>query len=144
LSRSRVQPSTHGSMNIYNKWMRKSLIIPFLLIASLASAQTPAQVSEAKKNRQLLTAAESLYTKSKAAFAKKPKDAKIKKTYVDSTVSFGTITMNSPLLGPKEKYPKALALYREALKTDPKNEIAKANKDMIDQIYKSMGRPIPK
>ncbi|MCE9559896.1 MAG: hypothetical protein K8R88_13220 [Armatimonadetes bacterium] len=124
--------------------MRKSLVIPFLLIASLASAQTAGQVDEAKKNRQLLTAAENLYTKTKAAFTKKPKDAKIKKSYVDATVSFGTITMNSPLLGPKEKYPKALNLYREALKADPKNEIALANKDMIEKIYKSMGRPIPK
>jgi tetratricopeptide (TPR) repeat protein len=52
--------------------------------------------------------------------------------------------MTSPALTPKEKYPKALALFREALKVDPKNKVALENKNMIEQIYKSMGRPIPK
>ncbi len=51
--------------------------------------------------------------------------------------------MTSPLLGAKVKYPRALRLYREALKLDPNNKEAKANKKMIEDIYRSMGRPIP-
>jgi hypothetical protein len=49
---------------------------------------------------------------------------------------------NSPM-SPKEKYPKALALYREVVKLDPTNDQAKNAVDMIESIYRQMGRPIP-
>lgn len=79
----------------------------------------------------------------KAAFNKSPKDAKAKSAYIAATVKLGTATMNSEDLPPREKYRGALALYREALKLDPKNNEALANKKLIEDIYKSMGRPIP-
>jgi hypothetical protein len=79
----------------------------------------------------------------KAAFEKSPKDEKSKKAYVEATVKLGTATMNAAELPPREKYRGALALYREALKLDPKNEEALENKKLIEDIYKSMGRPIP-
>jgi tetratricopeptide (TPR) repeat protein len=121
--------------------MRTSLCFAVGLLAlSTAFAQDAATE---KKEKALLANAEKFYRQSKAAFLKKPKDAKVKKSYIDSTVSFGTITMNSPLLSPKDKYPKALNLYREALKIDPKNAVALNNKKMIEDIYKSMGRKVP-
>lgn len=55
----------------------------------------------------------------------------------------GTKIMNDPKLTPKEKYPKALDLYRDALALDPSNKEAKENKAMIEAIYKSMGREVP-
>ena len=79
----------------------------------------------------------------KATFEKTPKDAKLKSAYVDATVRLGTATMNAEELPPREKYRGALALYREALKLDPKNKEAIANKKLIEDIYKGMGRPIP-
>lgn len=97
---------------------------------------TPADRAELKKH-------ELGYKQAKAAFAK-TKNAKTKKTYVDATVRFGTASMTSPVLDRKVKYKNALALYREALKLDPKNAEAKNNSEMIISIYKSMGRPIPK
>lgn len=110
-----------------------------LLVGSAAFGQAKTMA----KDEKLLAQAKALYTRSKAAFVKNPKDSKIKKGYIDATVSFGTISMNSPVLTPKQKYPQALKLYREALKIDPKNEIALNNKKMIESIYKSMNRPIP-
>lgn len=87
---------------------------------------------------------EASYSSAKAVYAKKPKDAAAKKKYVAATVAFGTATMMSDKLAPRVKYVGALRLYREALKIDPKNKEALENKNMIERIYKDMGRPIPK
>ena len=79
----------------------------------------------------------------KAAFKKKPKDAGLKHRYVVATVKLGTATMMSETLDRKVKYRDALRLYREALKFEPDNHEALNNKDLIESIYRSMGRPIP-
>lgn len=121
--------------------MRTSLTIATVLLTLTAAYARDAAAD--KKEKALLASAEKFYSQSKAAHLKKPKDAKVKKNYIDATVSFGTITMNSPVLPPREKYKKALTLYREALKMDPKNSVALANKKLIEDIYKSMGRPVP-
>jgi tetratricopeptide (TPR) repeat protein len=55
----------------------------------------------------------------------------------------GTKVMTDGKLTPMEKYPKALDLYRQALELDPANKEAKENKDLIESIYKSMGKAIP-
>lgn len=46
-------------------------------------------------------------------------------------------------LPPREKYKPALVRYRRVLELDPKNQEAMANKTEIEDIYKSMGKPIP-
>jgi len=96
---------------------------------------------EAAKYRAELAAGEKAYTAAKSKFASDPKSAA---EYVRATVDYGTTTMNSPLLSPKEKYPKALKLYAEALRQDPKNEEAINNTKLIEGIYAQMGRPVPK
>ncbi|WP_395094336.1 hypothetical protein [Armatimonas sp.] len=45
--------------------------------------------------------------------------------------------------GQRVKYRGALADFRKALKTDPKNVEALAAKSEIESIYTGMGRPIP-
>ena len=45
--------------------------------------------------------------------------------------------------GPKTYYPKALYLYKQILKIDPANAEAKAKGEEIENIYKSMNRPVP-
>jgi len=99
---------------------------------------------DTKKAEGELSDAKAFYEKSKAAFEKAPSDANAKEEYVKATVGYATITMNSPTLGSKDKYPGALKLYREALTADPKNEVATNNAKMIEDIYKSMGREVPK
>lgn len=51
--------------------------------------------------------------------------------------------MLDPALAPKDKYPKALGMFREALAIDPDNALAKKNVKLIEDIYASMGRPVP-
>lgn len=112
-------------------------------IAVTASAQHGGGGDLAKEKKVLATA-KAAYVTAKGAYTKKPSDAKLKKAYVVATVKFATATMTSGALSSKEKYPGALRLYREALKVDPKNKEALQNKQMIEQIYQSMGKPIPK
>ena len=51
--------------------------------------------------------------------------------------------MLDPGLPPREKYPKALGMFRDALKIDPGNALAKDGKKLIEDVYTSMGRPVP-
>lgn len=72
--------------------------------------------------------------------AEASKDAKaIAKAYADR----GTFRMNDGKAGARVKYRAALDDYRKALAADPANAEAKNNKDMIENIYRSMNRPIP-
>ncbi len=51
--------------------------------------------------------------------------------------------MLDPALPPREKYPKALGMFRNALTIDPGNALAKDSIKLIEDIYKGMGRPVP-
>jgi hypothetical protein len=46
-------------------------------------------------------------------------------------------------LSPKKKYKPALKRYRRVLELDPSNKEAADNKKQIEDIYQSMGMPIP-
>lgn len=116
-----------------------------LSLMSAAIAVTAiAQSTGADAEKVKMAAFQKQYSVTKAAYAKKPKDAAAKKAFVSATVKFGTATMMTDTLPPRQKYGGALRLYREALKLDPKNAEALKNKKMIEDIYRSMGREIPK
>jgi hypothetical protein len=115
--------------------MRLPLIAALVLAAALGVAQTASE----KKLKQL----EKSYVTAKASLAKKPKDKKVRDQFVTAGVKYGHESMVSPDLPPRLKYRQALRIYREVLKVDPKNEVAKKESDIIIQIYKQMGRPIP-
>jgi hypothetical protein len=51
--------------------------------------------------------------------------------------------MYSSPLPPGQKYPKALAMYREVLKLDPNHAEARDATKMIEDIYASLGKPVP-
>lgn len=127
-----------------NMLHRTVLVVAAIALAAFSVAQPMATGSDLKKEQATLAKYKKEMQAAKAAFDKNPKDAKAKKLYVDRTVRLGTATMVSPALTPREKYPAALKLYKEALKLDPKNKEAKNNSEMIVEIYKSMGRPVPK
>jgi hypothetical protein len=84
------------------------------------------------------------YRSTKAAYLKSPKDQKKKDAYVEATVKLGHETMVSNDYPASFKYKKTLSLYKEALKLDPNNPVAKQESELIISIYKQMGRPVPK
>ena len=80
-----------------------------------------------------------------AKLKKSPKDAKVKKAYVDAAYKYGHTVMTAQgKLSPRIMYRAALALYRKALKVDPKHKPSLEDKKLIEDIYKQMGMSIPK
>jgi hypothetical protein len=73
----------------------------------------------------------------------KPKDAKLKLKVADAYYQAGHTMMNSPKLASRVKYRGALKHFRMALKYNPKHSKTLSEKKMIEDIYKSMGRPVP-
>ncbi len=78
-----------------------------------------------------------------AQYKKKPNDSKLKMQLAQAKYEYGHALMTDNALGPRIKYRSALKAYREALKLNPGHKQAKADKDMIENIYRSMGRPVP-
>jgi hypothetical protein len=78
-------------------------------------------------------------------------DAKYMKTRSDTDKKFAVqkqmaaanYLMFDADLTPKKKYRPALKRYRRVLELDPSNQEASANKKQIEDIYQSMGMPIP-
>ena len=116
----------------------------FLLLVLLCMPSAFAQKATGQQMKEInqVMLLQRVYDKNKAAY-KKTKTPKAKKAYVEATNALAYATMTAGGLAPKVKYPRALNLYREALKVDPANKVAKQNADMIVSIYKSMGRKVP-
>lgn len=74
----------------------------------------------------------------------KPKDAKLKLKAAEAYYQAGHAAEYSPNLSPRVKYRAALRDYRVALALDPTHKKAAAEKKTIEDIYKSMGREVPK
>ncbi len=133
-----------------------TIILPVAMIAILSSVAF-AQVhpmdprlprgsvssQESYQSAAKLKTLERSYNVAKAAYGRKPQKADLKKKYIEATVVFGHESMVSPALPAKLKYRQALRLYREVLKLDPNNPVARPESDMIIAIYKQMGRPVP-
>jgi tetratricopeptide (TPR) repeat protein len=79
----------------------------------------------------------------KAAYDKKPGDAGLKKELVEATFQNAQFYMYKSPLPPNQKYPKALALYRQVVALDPDHAQAKDAIKIIEDIYASLGKPVP-
>ncbi len=123
---------------------RAAIVLSSLLfsVAIAFAGQSPAQEDRAEK--LLLARLEKEHSHAKTLFSKSPKDPKARAKYVAASNRLAYASMQALSLGPKVKYPKALRLYRDVLKVDPKNSDAIRWKKQIEDIYRSMGRPIPK
>lgn len=73
-----------------------------------------------------------------------PNDLALKQSLISAHMKFGHYFMFNDTLEPRVKYPSALKHYREVLKLDPNNQDAKDNAQQIIDIYKMMGREVPK
>jgi tetratricopeptide (TPR) repeat protein len=77
------------------------------------------------------------------AFKKDPKSAALKKSLIGAYMAKGDFFMFKAQVPPFRKYPEALRSYRKVTEMDPANAKAKENIKTIEDIYKSMGRPVP-
>jgi hypothetical protein len=67
-----------------------------------------------------------------------------KKTLVEKHMAAGKHLMFEANLNPKKKYGPALKHFKRVLELAPNNQEAMNNRLQIEDIYNSMGRPIPK
>jgi tetratricopeptide (TPR) repeat protein len=77
-----------------------------------------------------------------AQYQKTKSDAD-KKTCVSKQLAAANYLTFEAELSPKKKYKPALQRYRRVLELDPANAEALKNKKQIEEIYESMGMPIP-
>ena len=77
-----------------------------------------------------------------AGYAKNPSNAATKKQLVAAAYNYGHTVMYDPNLPPR-KYRSALKQFRRVLELDPNHAKATAERKMIEDIYRQMGRPIP-
>lgn len=66
-----------------------------------------------------------------------------KKELIEKHMAAGNYLMFEAKLSPKKKYGPALKQFKRVLELDPSNQDAMNNKAQIEDIYNSMGRPIP-
>ena len=59
------------------------------------------------------------------------------------TFAYGYKVMYESEVAPRLKYPIALRAFRRVLDLDESHTEAAAEKERIEKIYESMGRPIP-
>ncbi|MBS1550519.1 MAG: hypothetical protein JST15_00440 [Bacteroidetes bacterium] len=71
------------------------------------------------------------------------KSAADKEVCIEKHILAANYLMFEADLPPKDKYKPALIRYRRVLELDPSNMEAAQNKKQIEDIYESMGKPIP-
>jgi hypothetical protein len=77
-----------------------------------------------------------------AQLAKKP-STKLKMETAEANYQVGYAMMMNPDLPPRVKYRGALKKFKRALDLNPQHAKAAHDRKTIEDIYKSMGRPIP-
>ena len=127
-----------------------------LTFSCCAQAQTPPFAGAAKmtcddalkqapKDDTSLAPLDKTFREAAVKQRKSPKDAKVKKTFVDAANKYADKAIgNDSKLNPAVKYRAVLALNRMTLAVDPKNQHALDQKKQIEDIYKQMGREVPK
>ncbi|MBL8196544.1 MAG: tetratricopeptide repeat protein [Blastocatellia bacterium] len=76
-------------------------------------------------------------------YEKNPSNAENKKKLVQATYELGRKIEYDEALPPFVKYRQALKLFKRALELDPTHKESLAEKEQIEAIYRSMGRPVP-
>jgi len=91
---------------------------------------------ELSPDSKIATAKQELMVAKAAYLAAK----KANKSLAQASYEYGAIVVESPVIGPTEKYPLALALFRQTLKLDPKNAEAAKWEQTIVGIYSGLGK----
>jgi tetratricopeptide (TPR) repeat protein len=105
---------------------------------------TEQALKEAPKTDPSLKDLDKAFKDAEGKLKKKPKDAKLKKAYVEACYKYGHQAMLNGNKSPKVLYRAALALFRRGLKVDPKHQPSLDDKKTIEDIYQSMPGGVPK
>ena len=130
------------------------LFIPFGILALGAPPNAPfagaakmncdQALKQAPKDDPALVPMDKEFNAVAAKLKKSPKDAKIKKTYVETAYKYGHQVEYDEKLSTVVKYRASLALYRKVIVVDPKHAPTLTEKKKIEDVYAGMGMPIPK
>jgi hypothetical protein len=127
--------------------MRRLRLLPLLLaliaLPVLAAAQTAPPVKPNMDALAKLKKLDNSQAAAKKAFLRNPKDPAAKRIYIKVTLDAANAYMRTPALPSTKKYPKSLRYFREVRKVDPKNKVANESIEMMESIYRSIGKPIP-
>ncbi len=120
--------------------------MPGAPFAGAKKMTTEEALKQAPKDDPSLVPLDKAYYAAATALKKSPKDAKVKKAYVETAFKYGKTCEDnaSTKLSRAVQYRAALALYRKALAVDPKHKPSIDEKQKIDGIYQSMPGGIPK
>jgi tetratricopeptide (TPR) repeat protein len=118
----------------------KSSLMTVCLAVSLFAGD--AAVDQAKKQIAGKKYDEAIATLEPALKAK-PKSVEVQKALSEAYTGKADVLMNNAALPPRQKYPEALRAFRKAVELDKENKKAKDGAEMIEGIYKQMGRPVP-
>lgn len=116
--------------------IRRNILLVLTMAGALLAAD-PAVDSARKK------IADKKYDDAIAQLEKAKPGADVNKTLADAWLGKADTIMNDNALPPRTKYPDALKAYRAVLKYDKDNKEATQSIKTIEDVYKSMGRPIP-
>ena len=120
----------------------KPPIAPF---AGAKKMTTEEALKEAPKLDKTLVPLAKAFSTAAAQLKAKPKDAAVKKAYVEAAYKYGhTMMIGQGKLPPPVQYRASLALYRKALAVDPKHKGCLEDKKMIEDIYQTMPGGVPK
>ena len=122
--------------------MRRYIVVGLLLVLAGCSKNPKNVVQESQillnsgKYEEAIQMLEESYKSNPTLDSLKP-------ALANAYLQYGNFLMYKSDLPPQQKYRKALFEYRRVLAVDPSNVEAKQNKDLIEGIYRQMGRPIP-
>jgi tetratricopeptide (TPR) repeat protein len=117
-------------------------VFGFVMLAGLLLFGADGATDAAKK-KMAAGKYEEAVTDLDAAYQKNPKSAELKKALAGAHFAQGEATMKNEQLPPMRKYPAALRAFRKTVALDPAHAGAKDNIKAIEDVYKSMGRPVP-
>ncbi len=112
-----------------------------------ASANTPPATAVASPSEGTEAAAtsddEAKLAELETKLKESPSDAELKKQVAEVSYQVGHTMMLNPDLQPRVKYRGALKHFRRTLALNPGHANAAAEKQQIEDVYKSMGMPVP-
>lgn len=115
-------------------------LLPLSFAALLIAANPDVEAAKNKLAHKRFTEA---ITELDLLREKAPNDKEVTAALADAHFQYAESYLNDAEMPPMRKYPTALREYRKVLTFDKNHEVAKKRITLIENIYRSMNRPIP-